>query len=501
MIAAQTQVDVGDRVLAEIDQLLLELGQGKTLGTAYDTAWGARLSARYPHPEFDGALEWLRRNQHEDGSWGGRLEHYHDRYISTLAAIVALAEVGKHPRDKRRIQRGETALWKLVGMLGRDDSDTVGFPVLAAALADEAGTFGLDVPRAPIRYAKAYKKKVEALFQQPVRNWRGTSLTYSFEALRHAAHDGDQILESNGSVSISPSATAAYLLETEDAGALQYLRGMVQESGAFPACSPIDLFETAWALNQLFGAGAIGQCDSRIRPSLDRIWNAWSPVSGVSASTHWSLHDIDDTGACYYSLSWGGYPVSAAVFDGYEADDFFCTYVGETNPSASAHIRLLAALRHAPQDNDNCRRIEKVVGVLHRLDENGSFWWDKWHSSPYYVTSAAVVSLEGIADDLAFSRLKWIIRTQNDDGGWGYHGVSTMEETAYCLRALLHVNGIRHNIDTSRINRAAAFLLKFFAFDDYPPLWIAKSLYTPLYPVKAAVLSALYEYQRWDGQF
>ena len=174
----------------------------------------------------------------EDGSWGGQLEHYHDRYISTLAAIVALAECGRHSRDRRRIQRGETALWKLVGLLGRDDSDTVGFPVLAASLAAEADKLGLDVPRAPIRYAKAYKKKVEALFQQPVHNWRGTSLTYSFEALRDAAHDGDQILETNNSVSISPSATAAYLMRVRDEDALDYLLGVAEETGAFPPVHP-----------------------------------------------------------------------------------------------------------------------------------------------------------------------------------------------------------------------------------------------------------------------
>ena len=61
---------------------------------------------------------------------------------------------------------------------------------------------------------------------------------------------------------------------------------------------------------------------------------------------------------------------------------------------------------------------EEIINALHRFDENGSFWWDKWHSSPYYVSHLAAYALEGIADDIRASRLKWIMRTQNDDGGW-----------------------------------------------------------------------------------
>lgn len=502
MITSDVRLDVRDLVHSEIHAMLGGLGQGRTLGTAYDTAWGARLASRYPGRGFEDAAEWLRRNQHEDGSWGGALEHNHDRYISTLAAVVALKEVGTHSRDARRVKRGEAALWKLVGRLGRDDSDTVGFPILAAALADEADRLHLDVPRAPVRYAQGYRKKVDALFNMPVRNWLSTSLTYSFEALRDAAHAGDRVLESNGSVSISPSATAAYLLWRDDASALAYLQTVAAQEGdgSLPAASPIDLFETAWVLNQLHAVGAISAADPDVRRSLDRIWVSWSPERGVSASTYWQLPDIDDTGACFLALHWGGYPVSSEVFDAFETDDYFCTYPGETNPSLSAHLRLLAALNSPRHAGGNHRRIEKVVAVLQRMDPNGSFWWDKWHASPYYVTGAAVVALDGIADELALTRLKWILRTQNEDGGWGYLGRSTAEETAYCLRAMLHWQRRLGSLDESRIAMAARFLLSHLADEAFAPMWIAKSLYTPFYPVKAAVLSTAFDYLDWSSK-
>jgi hypothetical protein len=486
-----------DLVNAHIQALVSALGTGKTLGTAYDTAWGARLAADYPNADFDQCIEWLRRNQQIDGSWGSPLVHYHDRFISTLASIVALTLVGKHPRDKRRVQRGEKALWRLVGQLGRDDSDTVGFPVLAAALADEAAALGLDVPRAPVRFAKAYRKKVEMLLQSPTRDWLSTTLTFSFEALRYALQTDDTLQEVNGSIAVSLSATAAYLMQRKDDTAFAYLVDAMQQegTGALPAVWPIDTFEIAWSLNHLRGAGAISQSDARVRELLGFLHSAWSGETGMATSSKWRVRDIDDTAASYVMLRWGGFPVSPDVFDAYETDEFFWCYPGETNPSLSAHVRLLAALRVTGIDDSRMQeRADKVINVLHKYDQNGSFWWDKWHASPYYVSSFALTALRGLADDLVRSRLRWIIRTQNDDGGWGYLGESSPEETAYCLRALLEWDKSVARVDRDMLDAAAGYLYKHLDDAVYAPLWIGKSLYTPYYPVRSVILSALFEH-------
>ena len=156
---------------------------------AYDT-WVARLAPRYPGYGFEGALEWLRRNQYPDGTWGGPLIQYHDRFVSTLAAIVALREVGRDPRDERRVKRGENALWKIVGRLGRDDSDTIGFPIIAAALTREAARVGLDVPLPPIRFAGAYRKKVQALLDSPDRDWCASTELLARSPARCSPRDG-----------------------------------------------------------------------------------------------------------------------------------------------------------------------------------------------------------------------------------------------------------------------------------------------------------------------
>ena len=95
--------------------------------------------------------------------------------------IVALREADGGNRDERRVKRGEAALWKLVSQLGRDDSDTVGFPIIAASLAQDAAALGLDVPQPPMRYAAAYNRKVQKLLALPHRDWRTNSLSFSLE--------------------------------------------------------------------------------------------------------------------------------------------------------------------------------------------------------------------------------------------------------------------------------------------------------------------------------
>ncbi|MCL4250316.1 MAG: hypothetical protein KJ065_19355 [Anaerolineae bacterium] len=480
----------------EIDTLLSELGTGKVEGVAYDTAWVARLAPRYPGYGFDKSLEWLRWNQHPDGTWGAPLVHYHDRFVSTLAAIVALRDAGNNAHDRPRIKRGENALWQLAGKLGRDDSDTVGFPIVSTALAQEALSLGLDVPLPPLRYAEAYRKKVEALLKLPHRDWRDSPMSHSLEALRQVVAAEDKLLAGNFSVGISPAATAAYLLEFDNKWALGYLTEIQNAigTGAMSAVGPIDVFEIAWSLNHLARAHAITPDDPRVRRLIDTLLENYSPQKGASPSSRFAVTDIDDTAGVFTVLRWAGIPVTADVFNYFETDGAFVCYHGETNPSLSAQVRLLSALKMCTDHPAQGIWIKKAVRTLRTLDDNRSYWWDKWHASPYYVNGASLSATKGIADDLSESRLKWILRTQREDGGWGYLGQSTQEETAYCLEALLFWDRAVKRVDSEVLERANAFLRKHVQNPSYTPLWIGKSLYTPHLVVKAAVLGALYRY-------
>lgn len=504
MVVRPRRIAEQSQLSGEIKALLPRLGEGQVESLAYETAWVARLAPRFPQYSFADALAWLRQNQHDDGTWGTVMKHAHDRFLSTLAAIVALKEVDTEPRAERRIKRGEEALWKVVGQLRMDDNDTVGFPILSAALAEEATELGLEVPRPPIRHAEKYQKKVNAFLNLPNRNWRSSPITFSLEGLRDVIQriDPAEVLEANGSVSISPSATAALLRYHPHSGALNYLAAAQhgQPDGGLPVFMPLDVYETAWAINHLRMAGAVSPDEPEVRRALDLIWSAWSNTNGVSSSSYSSARDLDDTAAAFSVLNWGGYPVDPNVFKYYELTDHFCCYPNETDPSISVQVRLLLALRSGVEHPRLGEWVQKIVQMLRRADDNGCYWSDKWHISPYYVNSFAIYALHGIDDELANTRLTWILRTRNDDGGWGHFGESTAEETAYCLEALCYWDQNVEAIDPAILEAAARYLYEGLHERHYGAMWIAKTVYAPNYIVRAAILAALYRYESRASQ-
>lgn len=496
------KISLDEHLHIELTELLSNLGNGRTDGVAYDTAWVARLSKKYDHEPFERSLNWLRQHQYLDGTWGAPISHYHDRYLSTLAAITALQSTGRENKDARRIKRGEDALWRIVGRLAHDDHDTIGFPVLAIKLTEEAQHLGLDVPQPPVRFADAYSKRVEKMLNQSNRDWRGSPLSFSLEVLRLELQKSDTIFDGNHSVAVSPSATAGYLLENENTAAMTYLLDSLADegTGSARAVDPINSFETSWAINHLRYANLISPDNVDVKRVLDKLWDTYSQKGGLGYSSYNRLADVDGTAAGWAALKWAGYPVNAEIFAKYEAEEHFYGFIGETDPAVSGHVRLLVSLKML--DDDDPRKIAWIPKILRALtwfDKNNSFWTDKWHTSPYYVNATATWALHGLANELAQSRLKWILRTQNDDGGWGYFNTSTPEETAYCMEALLWWDRHVERIDDSLLNQAANYLTPHITDERYTPLWIGKSLYSPHYVVKAAILGAMYRYLNRDA--
>ena len=133
----------------ELEQIFSELGDGHVNSVAYDTAWVARLNQAYTGMGFEGALPWLRRHQHQDGSWGGDVLHYHDRFICTLASALTLHVAGSSHQDSERVRAAVDFLWREHIRLRQDAHETIGFPVLAVSLIEEARVLGLEVPRNP----------------------------------------------------------------------------------------------------------------------------------------------------------------------------------------------------------------------------------------------------------------------------------------------------------------------------------------------------------------
>ena len=465
--------------------------------TAYDTAWIARL-CELDDSMGEEALEWLRSHQLADGTWGAESpRYYHGRLVCTLAAMIAFARRGMS-QDQVRLRRAKLALENTLKGLSVDPANqTIGFEVIVPTLLAEAE--GLGIIRPPkgngVLHDLARKRAAKLASLAGRRISRHVTLAFSAEM---AGSDGVHILdlenlqEENGSVGHSPSATAHFALygRRADPAALKYLRQVVEDGadGGVPVISPSDVFEIAWTLWNLGLVGSQSEESLALcRPLVGFLETTWRPGIGIPQASRYTPRDGDDTGLVYEVLSrHGRCPDLEAVLH-YEDDEYFRCFALEADPSISANIHVLGALRQAGLSTQH-PSVQKVLGFLKQAQLLQLLWFDKWHASPYYATSHAVVACAGYCDELADDAVYWILETQNQDGSWGYY-MPTAEETAYCLQALVVWKRHGGRVPASVLKQGNAWLADH-AEPPYPPLWIGKCLYCPQLVVRSAILSA-----------
>lgn len=95
-----------------IKSILSSLEDGEITVSAYDTAWVALVKDVNGSgaPQFPASLEWIAKNQLQDGSWGdNELFSAHDRIINTLACVIALKSWNMHPE---KCEKGSTIIYK-----------------------------------------------------------------------------------------------------------------------------------------------------------------------------------------------------------------------------------------------------------------------------------------------------------------------------------------------------------------------------------------------------
>ena len=468
-----------------------EIGLGKNglmRPTAYDTAWLARIPAEHncSVPAFPRALAWLKQNQLPDGSWGAEIEYVHDRVISTLTAILALAEWDEDGRDKRAIEKGIRYVWQKAGQLDHEH-ETIGFEVILPTLLKKCQALGLALPTAALeRYDKMRDEKMVKI-PPDMRYSRNTTLSFSLEFMGDDLdmEEARFIQENNGSVAVSPSATAYLLTKWPDNTAA---RGYISDvagayGGVAPQVFPFDVFETAWSLWNLFLADSesCGRWDTRHVGDLKSLWDKGK---GAGFSSDYSIADADVSSMVFRVLRLDGLDPDPSPLYQFELEDYFICYPFERNPSTSANIHALDALKEADE-----YRTDKVLRWLRGSQVDGCYWLDKWHASPYYPTAHAVIALIGVDHDLARSAVQWILDTKRPDGSWGYYDRPTAEETAYCLQALSMYDRHVEPVDREVLARGREGLLAYKG--DMSALWIGKCLYTPVRVVESAIYSAL----------
>jgi halimadienyl-diphosphate synthase len=287
--------------------------------------------------------------------------------------------------------------------------------------------------------------------------------------------DVENLQESNGSVGVSPSATAyfATYIKTGDEASLTYLRSILKPDGGLPNVAPFDVFEIAWTLWNLSLIPNLIHRE-KLKPHLDFLSTAWQPKRGVGFAAGYSVKDSDDTGLVYDTLLRYGIEKDLAAVLAYEEKEHFRCFDLEVNPSISANIHVLGALVQAGLTEKNSS-VQKIVSFLRKAKGDHPFWLDKWHSSPYYATAHAIIACAGMADNLVEESVDWIIKTQNSNGSWGTY-IPTAEKVTRIPKATIS---------------DGALWLKEHMDKPYPPLWIGKCLYSPNLVIRSAVISAL----------
>jgi halimadienyl-diphosphate synthase len=463
--------------------------EGKMSGVAYDTAWTARITDKSGNPVFPECIRWLLENQHPDGSWGSRIENYHDRIVSTLSTIMALKEIDEK-KYCGQIQRGEAYIWENMKKLELDDYRLIGSELLFPSLMEQAESMGLDVPSHMRVYLKEKNEKLkkidESLWYSPL-----TTLSFSLEFLGDSVDTErlEYVQLPNGSVANSPAATAFFLRHKKNAKAIRYLKEILSLTGdgSVMTVYPIDVFEYGWTLYNLMLAGLyferyIEICDFLLS-HLGR--------SGVGCSTKSPVADADDTAVVLKVLYEMGYHVDTGVLDEYNAGDYYLTFNFEMDPSISTNIHVLDFVKSCSGFPDREAVVEKLVRFL-KKECSGGFWTDKWHVSPYYPTSHAVIALCNVDHSLAQKAVSWLLETQNENGMWGKNG-GTLEETSYVVQALMYYHQHVERIDIENVYKAVSTLnIESSARISVNPddLWIGKVLYTPARVLWSSIASA-----------
>jgi halimadienyl-diphosphate synthase len=485
---------------AEIEKLLREIGPGRMSSTAYDTSWVARLG-EIDRELSTNALSWLCEHQLPDGSWGAAEPfYYHDRVISTLAAMIALTYQGRRAQDKVQIEKGLLALEKMttgatIGLAADPNGATVGFEMIVPTLVAEAEKIGIIKQQGDRILGKLGKlRQIKMAKLHGLKINRNITPAFSAEM---AGDDGrnlldiDNIQEKDGSVAHSPSATAyfAQKLRPNDPRAMEYLRKWASLDGGLPNFAPIDIFEIAWSLWNLRLIKTFNTHSPDVRQKANLLRNAWEPRHGIGTASECTIKDSDDSSMVFETLLSYGYAADIESVLQYEEPTHFRCFSFEANPSISANIHVLGALHKAglPKSNSS---VKKVLAFLKQSAKDSAFWYDKWHSSPYYATSHMIIASVPYDKDLCANAVKWILKKQRSNGSWGFYRLPTTEETAYCIQALKvwHNNG--GDLPGGSLELAYHWL-KNHIDEPCPPLWIGKALYIPHLVVKSTLLSAL----------
>ncbi|NIJ13761.1 hypothetical protein FHU38_004105 [Saccharomonospora amisosensis] len=448
-------------------------------------------------------VSFLLAQQRHDGRWGGPGDYH---IVPTLSATEALlAEQHRPGSDPRVRPAAEHAVRALADRLSRNGSlpDTVAVEIVVPGLVEDINAHLVRRGRAPLRVPHGSNGELLATLRAAVAQGHGLpeKLSHSLEVIGEPARGASFVTPVDGRiVGCSPAATAAWLgddgVRDENHPCVGYLRQVTEPDGGVPVAAPLALFERSWVLSTLAEAGVSFTAPEPLVASLHSSFGPEGAAGGLGLPA-----DADDTATALYALAKVGSPRSAECLWNYDAGDHFACFPEERTPSTSTNAHVLQALGASvaagtAADVDRYSAAAwRVTRWLADTQQLEGHWHDKWHASPYYATVCCATALAAYGTPEGAKAVRravdWVLRTQRDDGSWGYWS-STREETAYAVRTLLRAGEPGDDAVAAAAARGATFLLESRSEDRHPPLWHDKDLYTPTRIVETEVFAALY---------
>lgn len=508
--ASSAQV-ADDEILTKLRQVLAGMGDGGRISASvYDTAQVLRF-AQLPG-DASAAYAWLLDKQRHDGGWGESDDPMH-RLAPTIAAMLALHECACDVRYGAALNAGSVFLAQqdLSRLSVLPDDMPIGAELILPRLCAEAQEAGLDLrmtlPATLVATGAIRRDKLREMSATQA----GSPALHCWEAWgdRPAA----EMLGDDGSLGLSPSATAAWLNTARNSCfsrdslrcATHYLHRATSGTGetaygVVPCIWPLDLFESAYILHAL-AMGGLLQHPALAKPVSRAAAMLRNGITeqGAGFSTGLSS-DGDTTAVAMAVLALIGTPLEHDPLRRFARGHLFMTYPDERNSSLSTVIHAVHALRLR---GEPARASESYLWQRRHVD--GLWREDKWHASWLYATSHAVAALsEGDIFSQRDLTLTGILMRQDACGGWGA-AAPTFEETAYAVLVLVRLAGMQPSswVLQESISRAFRWMREIDQSLARPParaLWIGKQLYCPIRVVRVIELTGLWVANRWLRQ-